>query len=87
MVGLRAWYVYLLRCSDDTLYTGVTNDLAAREQKHNEGRGAKYTAGRRPVRIVYSEKCGTRSGAQAREAQIKRWPRARKEALARSVGQ
>ncbi len=84
MVGLNAWYVYLLRCSDGTLYTGVTNDLAARERKHNEGRGAKYTAGRRPVRLVYCEPCGSRSGAQAREAEIKRWPRARKEALAGS---
>ena len=77
----KSWYVYLLRCSDGTLYAGSTNDLAAREQKHNEGRGAKYTAGRRPVRVVYSEVCDSRSAAQAREAEIKRCTRATKEAL------
>ncbi len=76
-----AWYVYLLRCHDGTFYTGCTNDLAARERKHNEGRGAKYTAGRRPVQVVYSEVVDSRSAAQAREAEIKRWKRAKKEAL------
>lgn len=76
-----AWYVYILRCSDGTLYAGSTNDLSACEQRHNEGRGAKYTAGRRPVRVVYSEVHQSRSAAQAREAELKRWTRARKEAL------
>jgi len=77
----NAWFVYLLRCADGTLYAGSTNDLAAREQRHNEGRGARYTAGRRPVRVVYSEIKESRSAAQAREAELKRWTRARKEAL------
>jgi putative endonuclease len=77
----NTWYAYLLRCSDGTIYAGSTNDLAAREQRHNEGRGAKYTAGRRPVRVVYSEVCDSRSSAQAREAVLKRWTRAQKEAL------
>lgn len=76
-----AWYVYLLLCADGTLYAGSTNDLAARERKHNDGRGAKYTAGRRPVRVVYSEVHATRSAAVAREAEIKRWTRAKKQAL------
>jgi putative endonuclease len=76
-----AWYVYLLLCADGTLYAGSTNDLAAREQKHNDGRGAKYTAGRRPVRVVHSEAHESRSAALAREAEIKRWTRARKQAL------
>jgi predicted GIY-YIG superfamily endonuclease len=75
------YYVYILRCSDGTLYTGSTNDLAAREATHNEGRGAKYTAGRLPVRVVYSESYESRSAAQRREAQLKGWPRAKKEAL------
>lgn len=75
------WHVYLLRCADGTLYAGCTNDLVARERRHNEGRGAKYTAGRRPVRVVYSEGHDSRSAAQAREAELKRWTRARKEAL------
>ncbi len=78
---MPSWYVYLLRCSDGTFYAGCTNDLAARERKHNEGRGAKYTAGRRPVCVVYSEPHESRSAAQAREAEIKRWPRAKKKAL------
>ncbi len=77
----ETWYVYVLRCCDGTLYTGCTTDVAIREQRHNEGRGAKYTAGRRPVRVVYSEEHACRSAAQAREAEIKRWPRARKQAL------
>ena len=77
----RPWFVYILRCSTGTLYTGSTNDLAARELAHNQGRGARYTAGRRPVRVVYSEVHESRSAAQKRESQLKRWTRARKEAL------
>jgi putative endonuclease len=77
------YYVYILRCADGTLYTGSTNDLAARESKHNTGRGAKYTASRRPVRVVYSEAHESRSAAQKREAQLKTWSRANKEALIR----
>jgi putative endonuclease len=76
-----SWFVYILRCSDGTLYAGSTNDLTAREHRHNNGRGAKYTAGRRPVRLVYSERHESRSAAQTREAQIKRWSRPKKEAL------
>lgn len=75
------FFVYLLRCADGTLYTGWTTDLDARERAHNEGRGAKYTAGRRPVRLVYAEACASRSAAQQREHALKRWPRARKERL------
>jgi putative endonuclease len=75
------YYVYILRCADNTLYTGSTNDVAARELAHNAARGAKYTAGRRPVRVVYSEPHASRSAAQIREAQLKRWTRAKKEAL------
>jgi putative endonuclease len=78
---MTAYYVYVLRCSDGTLYTGSTNDLTAREQTHNTGRGAKYTAGRRPVRTVYAEQHESRSAAQKREAQLKGWTRAKKEAL------
>jgi putative endonuclease len=74
-------FVYILRCADDTLYTGWTTNLAAREKAHNEGRGARYTVGRRPVRVVYAEAHETRSDAQRREAAIKRWPRAKKDAL------
>jgi putative endonuclease len=72
------YFVYILSCADGTLYVGSTSDLARRERMHNEGRGAKYTAGRRPVRILYSEAHESRSAAQRREAELKRWPRARK---------
>jgi putative endonuclease len=75
------YYVYILRCADGTLYTGSTNDLAARELAHNAGRGAKYTAGRRPGRIVYSEEHESRSAAQSREYELKRLTRAHKETL------
>lgn len=76
------YFTYVLRCRDGSFYTGSTTDLAARERAHNEGRGAKYTAGRRPVRLVYSEIHESRSAAQKREYQIKRWSRSRKAALA-----
>jgi putative endonuclease len=75
------YFVYILTCSDGTLYVGSTSDLLRRERTHNRGRGAKYTAGRTPVRIVYSEPHESRSAAQSREAQLKRWPRSKKQDL------
>jgi putative endonuclease len=79
-------YVYLLRCGDDSLYVGETSDLAAREQCHNEGRGGKYTAQRRPVRIVYAEEHGSKEEALRRERQIKRWSQQKKELLVQGDG-
>jgi len=76
-------FTYIARCVDDTLYVGYTEDLASREQLHNEGRGAKYTAERTPVRIVYAEEYATVEGAIARERQLKGWGREKKEALIR----
>ena len=75
------YFVYILRCSDNTLYTGWTTDLAERLRAHNAGRGAKYTAGRRPVTIAYSERHESRPAAQNRESQLKGRTRAKKEAL------
>jgi predicted GIY-YIG superfamily endonuclease len=75
------WGVYILRCADGTFYTGCAKDPAAREAAHNAGRGAKYTAGRRPVRLVYSEACGSVGAALRRERELKRLTRARKAAL------
>lgn len=72
---------YILRCADGTLYVGHTDDLAMREQTHNEGKGAKYTAGRRPVRVVYAEEHSSVESAVARERQLKRWSAKKKEAL------
>jgi len=74
-------FVYILRCADGTLYTGYARDPHAREQAHNRGRGARYTSGRRPVRLVYSESFESVGDALRRERQVKRMPRARKEAL------
>ena len=73
-----AAFVYMLRCKDGSLYTGWTNDLEHRLAMHNSGRGAKYTRGRGPLELVYSEACGTRGDALRREAAIKRLPRAKK---------
>jgi len=68
----RRWHVYIVRCADDSLYTGVAKDLAARIAVHNEGRGAKYTRGRRPVELVYYETAPDRAAALKREMRIKR---------------
>ena len=76
-------FVYLVLCSDDTLYTGWAVDVEARVKTHNAGRGAKYTRARRPVQLVYSEELPTRADAMRREREIKRWPRAKKQALFR----
>jgi putative endonuclease len=73
--------VYIVRCSDNSLYTGVSKDLKARVLAHNAGRGAKYTKAHRPVVLVYSERTSSLSLALRREYQIKRWSKARKEAL------
>jgi len=76
-----SWVCYLLRCADDTLYCGITNDLEKRVASHNAGEGAKYTRGRLPVAVVYSERCADKSAALKRELQIKRMPRSAKQAL------
>lgn len=74
-------YFYLARCSDDSLYTGTCVNLKEREQKHNDGTGAKYTRSRRPVRFVYHEEYVTLSDARKREAAVKKWSRRRKLGL------
>jgi len=72
-------FVYILECSDKTLYSGWTNNMEKRLQEHNEGKGgAKYTRGRRPVRLVYREPCPTKSDALKREREIKKLSRAQK---------
>lgn len=78
---MEGWYVYIVRCADRTLYTGVAKDLAARIAAHNDGRGAKYTRQRLPVKLVYSEPAANRAAAQRREHAIKRLSRAAKRAL------
>ena len=71
-------FVYILRCADGTLYTGWSNCLANREQMHNAGKGAKYTASRLPVTLVYWEAFASKREAMQREYQIKRFSRAKK---------
>ena len=74
-------YTYILRCKDDSLYTGWTNDLKKRITSHNAGKGAKYTKARRPVELVYYEEFQTREEAMKREYAIKQLSRKEKEAL------
>ena len=84
MIGKTArWWVYLLQCSDQTLYAGITTDLSRRLQEHNgeSGVGARYTRSRRPVRLVWSEPSDSRSAASKREAAIRRLSRSQKERL------
>ena len=71
-------FVYIIKCSDNTLYTGYTTDLKRRIKEHNEGEGAKYTRGRTPVELVYYEKKSSKSSAMKREYEIKQLKRKEK---------
>jgi len=75
------WHVYVVRCADTTLYTGIARDLQARITQHNTGRGAKYTRGRRPVTLIYQEAAADRGAALRREHEIKRMAPQAKRAL------
>jgi predicted GIY-YIG superfamily endonuclease len=75
------WYVYILRCADGSLYIGETNEIEQRIERHNAGRGSAFTAAKRPVTLVYSESYSIRKVALVRERELKRWSRAKKEAL------
>ena len=74
-------YFYMARCSDRSLYSGSCIDLQAREEKHNLGKGAKYTRSRRPIQIIYHEEFPTLPEARKREAEVKRWTKGDKENL------
>ncbi len=77
-----AWTVYILRCADGSLYTGITRDVARRVEEHNSnGLAARYTRARRPVALVYQEPAATRSAASKREYRIKRMTRVDKQKL------
>ena len=75
------WYLYILQCKDNTLYTGITTDVPRRLEAHRSGKGAKYTRGRAPLELVYQEYCGTHSEALKRELEIKAMSRSIKEDL------
>ena len=75
------WHLYILRCKDGSLYTGITTDVEKRLEMHRSGKGAKYTRGRAPLELVYREECGDHSAALKRELEIKKLPREEKEKL------
>lgn len=77
----QIWYLYILRCRDGSLYTGITTDVDKRFEAHCTGKGAKYTRGRGPLELVYREECGDHSAALKRELAVKRLQRQDKEAL------
>lgn len=77
------WTVYILRCADDSLYTGIAKDVTARLATHNAGKGAKYTRARLPVRLVWSESAEDRSTATKREIALKKLDRRKKLAMVR----
>ncbi len=79
------WFVYIVRCADDTLYAGVATDAQARVAKHNEGTGAKYTRTRRPVELVYVEPAAGRGAALTREHEIKKMSAAEKRRMIQEV--
>lgn len=79
----KPFFAYLLLCADDSFYVGHTDDIDRRLREHEAGGSCGYTTPRRPVRLVWSESFASRNEAKAREAQIKRWSRAKKQALAR----
>jgi predicted GIY-YIG superfamily endonuclease len=78
--GSSRWYLYLLRCRDGTLYTGITNDIKRRTAQHNRGVASHYTRSRLPVEIIYQERCRSRSSALRKEYAMKQLPRAAKVA-------
>ena len=81
------YFVYILRCSDRSLYTGITTDLKRRLQEHKAGKGGHYTRSRRVIKMVYQERCKDRSAALKREAAIKRLRQAQKLSLIASTKQ
>jgi putative endonuclease len=78
----KSWIVYILQCADETLYAGITTDLGSRLEKHAAGKGAKYTRGRGPYKVIFSESHPTKSAALVREAEIKSLSKDRKLGLA-----
>jgi predicted GIY-YIG superfamily endonuclease len=79
--SIPSWSVYILRCSDGSFYVGHTADVHERLSYHSEGRGPVYTAVRRPVQLVFAEEHESLESALKRERQLKRWTRAKKDAL------
>lgn len=83
---MNEFIVYILRCGDNSLYTGYTNDLERRLKKHRAGKGAKYTRGRLPLKLVYQESYSTKGEALKREIEIKGFSKSKKEKLIKNWG-
>jgi putative endonuclease len=81
----KAWVVYILRCSDDSLYTGMTNNIERRFASHNQGKAAKYTRSRRPVKLQATSAKMERSNAMRLEIKIKKLPKTRKIAALKNI--
>jgi predicted GIY-YIG superfamily endonuclease len=79
--GSKDWFCYMVRCSDGSLYVGIANDVAERVKRHNWGVGPEFTARRRPVELVWSERFDGSSSARVREKELKGWTRSKKLAL------
>ena len=75
------WYLYILECQDEALYVGITENLKRRFKEHQEGKGGHYTKYCKPQKIIYFEECASKTLAEKREKQIKRWSRVKKLAL------
>jgi predicted GIY-YIG superfamily endonuclease len=81
-----AWLLYVLKCRDNTLYTGITIDVSRRVQQHNSGSASRYTRSRLPVKLIFSEPCRSRSQALKKEYAMKRLSREKKEEYLRDNG-
>jgi putative endonuclease len=80
----QPWFLYILRCRNNTFYTGVTKDLERRLKMHNDGKASRYTRARRPVKMIYQEHCAGHAQALVRECQVKELSRKEKEKLIKS---
>jgi putative endonuclease len=79
------WVLYILECGDQSLYTGITNRLAIRIEAHQKGIGARYTRGRLPLKVVYTEECSNRSDASKRECAVKKLSKSKKIELIKTM--
>lgn len=78
---MSAWYVYIVRCFDDSLYIGITNNVVKRLSLHNSGKGSKYIRRKLPIKLVYQEEYPDKATARLREIQLKKWTKSKKEQL------
>ncbi len=74
----KSWFVYIIECKDDRLYTGISNDVVKRVEAHNKGTGCRFTKYRFPVKLLYQEECGIKSAARKREIEIQGFSRSKK---------